>query len=225
MTRKEARNVFCAVKFLKERCEMDCKQAEFFMMQHMEKTIKPADARDLAKHILACETCRESYLMFDECVEFMEAAETAEGFELTEAPKGFTESVMTKVCALEASDKAAVYLKTSNAVQISFEPETGGGQVVLRVLWGLSAIILGIGLLFIYNPPWLEALAGSYPVVDSINNVLIAVGGFFNRTFDWIAQDASIIAADNLSIFALLFVAVMGTLLYVLHNGEKSAQI
>jgi len=73
---------------------MDCKQSETAMMQRMEKTIKPADARDLAKHILSCQNCRELYLAFDEAVELAESSEN-----LMSPPPYFTESVMMRVRA------------------------------------------------------------------------------------------------------------------------------
>ena len=179
---------------------MKCKQAELLIMHHFEKTIEPADATKLAKHVMECEACRELYLVLDEGMEF--AAEEAEL-----PPVDFTESVMDKVRELP------VYVKPVAKADIS--------EMVLRVLWGFSAIILGVVLFFIFNPDTLASLSAAYPVVNSVIGALASMGATVAVVFEWVSQDG-VFAAGDMGIAALLFVGVMGALLYVLHNGEKS---
>jgi len=186
---------------------MDCNQSELYIMQHFEKTIEPKHAKELAEHVLSCESCRELYLSMDDAMDFV--METTHGrLELMEAPANFTESVMGKVRALPA------YSKQTVAVVVS----SGGVSIVLRVLWGISAILLGVGLLFIFNPEW---LAGSYPVLESIMNSISNFGVAMVGAFEWLAQVSDPAAVGNLSIIALLFVALTGSLLYVLHSGNS----
>jgi len=186
---------------------MDCKQSEIFMMQHFEKTIKPANASRLAKHVLICEPCRELYLTLDE------AMECANAEEFSKAPESFTESVMAMVRAEELYSKVV-------AVTVTADSEAGG-QIILRIIWSISAILLGIGLLFMLNPDMLSALMEAYPVMETVVNVFYSAGVFISNVGERIAQSGISFSADNLGVTALLFVAVMGTLLYVLHSGEK----
>lgn len=183
---------------------MDCNQSELYMMQHFEKTIEPKNAKALAEHVLTCDSCRELYLTMDEAMD---------GFELVAAPDNFTESVMGKVRELPVYSKPAVAISS------------GGVSIVLRILWGISAIMLGVGLFFIFNPDLFTALAGSYSAMESVINALSGVGTAMVGAFEWLAQVSDPAAAGNLSIIALLFVAVTGSLLYVLHSGnsDKSA--
>jgi len=180
---------------------MDCKLIELLIMQHFDKTIEPADAKKLAEHVMACESCRELYLVMDESMEVAEKFDDlAKGF----PPVDFTESVMNQVRELPAHSKPETAASTET-----------GGSVVLRLLWGMSAIILGAGI-------WLMSLAEVPPVVDSVIYALTSVGVAIAGVFDGLAQNGG--AGGNLSVVALLFVAMMGTLLFVLHNGEKSIE-
>jgi len=177
---------------------MDCKKADLAMMQHMEKSIKPADARDLAQHILCCEQCREYFLAFDEAMECLTDAHPVE------APADFTESVMIQV------RKLPVYTKQSR-VSLPIN--------IIQVLWGLSAILLGVGLLFILNPEWLNA----YPAVAEIINVLGVVPRFFGDRLDGFLQVFTAQAdMPNINVVALIFAVMVGVLLIVLHRSEKS---
>ena len=73
---------------------MDCKQADLFFMQYGENTIEPSDAKNLTKHLLVCNRCRESFVAFDICLD-----ETP----IIEAPDDFTQNVMARVEELNAS--------------------------------------------------------------------------------------------------------------------------
>ena len=174
---------------------MDCKQSEIYIMQHFEKTITPINARRLAKHVLICENCRELYLTFDEAVEFTEAED------LQTAPENFTEAVMTKVRAETAQ------------IEISVHSETKG-LLILRIVWGFSALLFGVGMMFILSPDLLNYLTETYPAISS-------AGAYISEAADKLAQGGHTFINDTLAVSALLFVAVTGTLLFVLHNGEK----
>jgi len=189
---------------------MDCNLAELYMMHHFEKTISPEDAQALAQHLMVCEACRESYVMFDENMEcFTEQVD----FVMAEPPADFTENVMTKVRGMAAYSK--VIIKSESPA---------GGQIILRVLWGFSAVLIGALVFFFFNPDMFAAFAETFPVAYSIQNAFIEFGTFLSGSLASVAQSAAPVASDNLSVTAILFVAVMGTLLFILHNGEKSAQ-
>ncbi|MCL2216064.1 MAG: hypothetical protein FWB91_03480 [Defluviitaleaceae bacterium] len=182
---------------------MDCKLAELLMMQHFEKTIEHGDAKKLAEHVLECEFCRELYLVFDQSIEYVETAELYE-----KPPADFTESVMSMVRGLPAHSEPAAAASTN----------AGSGPVVLRVLWGISAIILGVGILLV-------SFAAEHPLMDGVMNGLTTAGTTIAGAFEWIVQDASLMASGYLSVTALFFVGMLGALLYILHNdGEKSIE-
>ncbi|MCL2839274.1 MAG: hypothetical protein FWE05_00750 [Defluviitaleaceae bacterium] len=189
---------------------MKCNLAEILIMKHFEKTIEPADAKKLAEHVMVCQTCRELYLVLDEGIEFSGTADIA--LESSNIPPvNFTESVMKKVREIPA------YAKTTPVVRA----DISGGQMVLRVLWGFSAILLGIGLLFTFNPYMLASLLEAYPMMETLFGALSSLGTHSTAFFEWVAQGTAYIAVDNLGIAALFFVGVMGTLLFVLYNGEN----
>jgi len=173
---------------------MNCNQAQLAMMEHMEKTIQPARARDLTKHVLVCESCREYYIGFDMALDVLNDAE------LSTPPADFTQNVMAQVRKHPAHSKPiAMYL---------------------RVLWGLGAIFLGIGLLFAFNPEWLSALTDSSPIVASIINAMYTAREFVSG---WVGELTASNQGAGLSALniAIVFVVTIGALLLILRNSEK----
>jgi len=171
-------------------------------MEHMEKTIQPARAHDLARHVLSCETCREYFIGFDMALEVLDDAE------LGTPPADFTGAVMAQVRKLPAHTK----------------PEPSA-SIAIRVLWGLGAIILGVGLLLAFNPDWLSALAEASPIVYGIIGAVGTTGQFLTEAMERIVStNRTAGTATGLSMFnaALIFVVVMGALLLVLQRSEKS---
>ncbi|MCL2203457.1 MAG: hypothetical protein FWB88_05925 [Defluviitaleaceae bacterium] len=167
---------------------MDCLKAETAMMHYIEKTLKPTDARDLALHVMGCPPCRELYLVLDDSADMLAAP-------AQEAPECFTQEVMAQVRALPAYAPAA-------------------GNAVLRILWGLSGIVMGVALLFALNPHWLEGTAVQY--------AFTAMVAFFGDVSAWLGQVEITHALINsgLGIAALVFAALIAALLYGLHRGE-----
>jgi len=174
---------------------MDCKQSEIAMMQHMENTITPQTAKDLAKHVLSCKNCREYYIAFDEAMEFS----LDENFAMVEAPTDLTKNIMNAI------KKDPLY--------------TQSGQKLLHVLWGFSAILMGIGIYLVFNPMLLAELAG-YPIVSAINNTLTNLGQGFANALQPLVMDATL--NNSLGIAALFFACMLGGLLTVLYQGERS---
>ena len=191
---------------------MDCTQSEIAIMQHVEKTITPEDARQLAKHVLTCKTCREDYLMFDEIIECLED----ESFEIVSAPEGFTASVMTKVRDSVISAEEFVFVK-QNQIAVS------GSNLVTRVLWGFSAVFIGIGLYFILNPDMFAALTATSPVMEGIVTSLSELGIHLSQGFQQLAL-ADYAVESGVGIMALFFVMILGGLLAVLHHNEQSVK-
>ena len=186
---------------------MDCKQAEIAMMQHMEKTITPQDAKDLAQHILSCASCREYYLAFDE---MMENA-TDEDFVLESPPADFTKSVMAKVGALAE--------KTETVSEKSVKSE----GILMKAIWGISAVFMGAALYFILNPEMLPSFAITTPVVDGFLQVMAAVGNAFAQGFNQMTQ-LNVSIDDSLSVIALFFAIILGGLLTLLYNEENHSR-
>ena len=180
---------------------MNCTQAEIAMMEHMEKSIHPATAHSLAKHVLTCELCREYYLAMDMAMDVLNDAE------LSVPPETFTQDIMTKIQRLPA------YAAEEKEPRVS---------PVLRILWGLSAIALGIGLMFFFNPTWLASLAEAYPTISSILYALDTAWLFVTGLMERVTaayQSASL----NVSLlnFAIMFAFAMGVVLAVLQRSEK----
>ena len=182
---------------------MDCKQSEIAMMQHMEKTITPADAKKLAEHVLICETCREYYLAFDEMMESI-----TEDFEIVSPPEGFTSAVMAKVYEIEeTAEKPAV-------VRI-FD-----GQFFMKVFWTISAVLMGVGSYFIFNPDVLSEISAVYPAVEGFVYALSMFGQQVGQGVQGLVQ-IDIGTGSSLSVVALFFALMLGGLLTVLHREES----
>ena len=181
---------------------MKCSQTEIFTMRHFEKTISHKDAAQLAKHLMHCENCREFYVAFEDAHEVQK---------LYAAPADFTESVMGKVRKVAPPSVAASALDA--------------WQILSRVVWGVGTVILGIVMLFALNPGLLDALTSAYPAIYAATTAIASVGAFVNQAVDLLVQADVSFASDNLGFIALFFVAVMGTLLYVLHRGESGVGI
>jgi len=85
---------------------MDCRYAEKLMMKYMDGEISEEEARELNKHILVCENCREEFFVYDRMIT---EAEAVSAEEIT-APEGFEEAVMMKIRA----EKTPVYGYSKN---------------------------------------------------------------------------------------------------------------
>ena len=181
---------------------MDCNQADLAMMEQMEKTIHPSRAKDLAAHLLNCESCREYYVGFDMALDVLSDAQ------LSVPPVHFTQNIMAQVRRLPAHTPS----------QPSVTP-------ALRILWGLGAIFLGIALLFAFNPEWLQAITAASPAIDGMLTALGSARLFFADMLEGLApasQGANGIAELSLFNVSLAFVFVMAALLLVLQRSEKS---
>jgi len=184
---------------------MDCNQADLAMMEQMEKSIHPSRAKDLATHLLKCESCREYYVGFDMALDVLSDAE------LSVPPVHFTTNIMAHVRRLPAHT-----------------PPQPGVTPALRVLWGLGAIFLGIALLFAFNPEWLQAITTASPAIDGMLTALGAARVFMADMLEGLtpaSQGSNGIAGiAELSLFnvSLAFVFVMAALLLVLQRSEKS---
>ena len=175
---------------------MDCNHAELAMMAHVEKTILPADAKDLAQHLMGCEVCREYFVGFDMALEVLDDEK------LSIPPINFTQNVMAQVSKLPAHSQAGI-------------------SVILRVIWGLGAIVIGVGFLLAFNPDWLNAFMAS-PIVEAVVSTIDGFRLFFAEMLEMSGYQAGNL--EGLSMFnaALVFVIVMGALLMVLQISEKS---
>jgi len=175
-----------------ETATLNCDQAEISMLKYAEKTIQPAEASKLAHHVLGCGTCREYYLLFDEIVE---AAAT--NLELHEPPVNFTAIVMANVRA-------------------TTQPRAS----MLHLLWGVSAILLGVALFLAYNPALLAQLTHAFPAVSG---AVYSIMAYMGNALDYVIQSAGAHTVGNhFGIAALVFVLMLSSLLVVLHREEEA---
>jgi len=185
-----------------EENKMDCNQAELAMMEHMEKTIHPARARDLAQHVMHCEPCREYYIGFDMALDVLSDAE------LSVPPVHFTQNIMAQVRRLPAHT-----------------PPQPSATPAIRIIWGLGAIVLGIALLFAFNPEWLQAITTASPVLDGIITAMGSARLFIAESIEGLApaqSGAGSLAGIPVFNITLAFVFIIGALLLVLQRSEKS---
>jgi len=181
---------------------MDCNQAELAMMEHMEKTIEPATARDLAKHVQGCESCREYYIGFDMALDVLSQPE------LDCAPANFTHNIMVQIRKLPAHT-----------------PPEPSASPAMRIMWGLGAIFLGVALLFAFNPQWWQALTESSAVYEGILAAMGTATQFLASALEALmptGQSAGVVAGLSSFNIAIVFAVVVGTLLLVLQRSEKS---
>jgi len=186
---------------------MDCSQAEVAMLKHMEKIITTEEAGLLHEHILDCDSCREYYLAFDEVMEFAATAETSDW---EEAPASLTVAVMAEV------KNMPVYTKQAAKKSISKK------HYAFYIAWGSSLVFLAAALFIAYNPTYIENLAYAYPIVASIVNAMRSIWAAIGSMLDWVVQSTSTLSIENnISIAALLFVFVLGSLLVALHKDDE----
>ena len=176
---------------------MDCKQADLFMMQYAEKTIKPIDAKNLTKHLLVCEGCRESFLAFDICLD-----ETT----LVHAPADFTQNVVARV----KEHETAMSLSISNADNSRQRLSPRFMQVAV----GLGAILVGALLFAILNFGYPGDFFGT--LSELVQYYSVGITPFFESI------GLSLSGLEYFSQFTFIFVPVLSVLLFVLHSTEKS---
>jgi len=185
---------------------MTCSQAEIAVLSHMEKTISLEDAHKLVQHMQECESCREYYLAFDEIMEYAASAET----DWQEAPAGFTAAIMAEV------NNMPVYVKHEQPIAAEIRSR---GLATLHILWGISAILMGVVLFFAFNPDHFTNLTNTYPIFDRIATFISGMGASFSQMLDSMQSTHTI--ESSLGIAALLFTLLLGSLLVILHKDQE----
>ena len=180
---------------------MDCKQADNFIMQYAEKTIKPNDAKNLTKHLLICEDCRKSFVAFDVCLD-----ET----HLVEAPADFTVNVMAKI---KESGEAALPALTPDLASKHKRSYLSPG--IKQAIVGVSTILAGIILFFVLN------LGIEIGLLTSASQYVINSSYFLNPIVETIGFNLS--SSVRFGQFTFLFIPLLSLLLFVLHNFETSS--
>ena len=176
---------------------MDCKHADLFIMQYAEKKIEPNDAKNLTKHLLVCEDCRESFLAFDICLDEIP---------LVQAPADFTQNVVSRVKELDA----AMSLSISNAdhSRQRLSPK------FIQVAAGLGAVLVGVLLFAFLNFGYPGDFFGT--LSDLVQYYSVGITPFFESI------SLGFSGSENFSRFTFIFVPVLSVLLFVLHSTEKS---
>ena len=176
---------------------MDCKQADKLIMQYGDNSLEPDDAKNLTKHLLICEHCREGFVAFDICLD-----ETME----MEAPVDFTQNVMLRIKDMKAA-KALLPQPSTQLKGLGFT----AGPVQAAV--GICAILLGALLFVALNFDYADGFFGS--LLALVQYYGIAVIPLFESI------SASLSASAHFSQFTFVFVPVLSVLLFVLHSTEK----
>jgi len=178
---------------------MDCSKAGEAMMKYADKKIMPAVSAELASHVLKCESCREYFLALDEALEI----------EIVEAPDNFTSSVTAKVMKLPAYKQESV----------------SRSDVIVRVFWGISAVLLGATFYLMYNVETVTEFLVRNPGVSSAINF---VGGIFRYLTDLLQQSIfvdgygiSLGAGAASGVITLLFTLVIAGALFFIRRDEN----
>jgi len=179
---------------------MDCNQSQIAIMQYLEKKIEPLEARTLVKHILICEECRELYLLLDESQELLEISKVSEV--AISVPEDFVANVMEMV------RKEPKYAKLQ---PVSIE---------LKILWAISAVMMTIAMLVHFDPPWFANVVAWFPTVGTIQEFFVNIGNNMTGTIAQFFQNIEYQDSGNMSLWAMMFVLVISTLLFVLHRQE-----
>jgi len=179
---------------------MDCSQSQIAIMEYLEKRIEPIEAQMLVKHVLVCEDCRELYLLLDESQELLTQKSSAP-VEAT-IPVDFVANVMEMV------RKEPKYAKLP---PVSIE---------LKILWAVSAVVMTIALLVHFDPPWFASIVASFPTVATIQEFFVNISNNTTGAVLQFFQALDLQESGYMSLWAMMFVLVISTLLLILHREE-----
>jgi predicted anti-sigma-YlaC factor YlaD len=179
---------------------MDCNKAAEATLQYMEKTIKPATAKALALHLLDCESCREYFTALDMTMDALDEG----AVEFSEAPPGFTESVMEKV----------------NALPAYHEKKNTNYKLIMRIAGGITTVVMGVVLM----------ITSGMTVVGQ-DGLFATISGWAESVVARFTQDGagtfgtllSNVPAFGLS--ALALAAVISVLLVTLQRSEQGGKV
>lgn len=148
---------------------MNCKKAENFIMNYMDNTLSSAEAEELNKHLKTCESCKESFAVYEMMLD------TFENADLTTAPNDFEQKLMIKI-----SNITPVYL-IQNPISI---------ESINSLIWGIFTILFGAGIILnIYSEPIMnyisqnQYIADFYTVITPIGNL---ISEYINNSFAYI---------------------------------------
>ena len=190
---------------------LSCAQADTLMLKHMEGMNTPEEAQLLLAHVEDCQNCREEYLAFDMAMEFAIATDHSQW---EAAPANFTANVMAAV-ALEKKEMVEVKAPTVSTVRKH-------PYLKFDILCGISLIGLALALVIAYRPEQVANVAYMYPVVDVLLTGALHVWDFMGRVVQAIAYSTSTLSIESgISIAALAFVLVAGSLLVVLQSQDE----
>jgi hypothetical protein len=181
---------------------MDCNKVAEAMLQYMEKTIKPADAKSLALHLLDCESCREYFTALDMTLDALD-----EGLvEFFEAPAGFTETVMQKVSELP------VYREKKK--------EAFNYKLVMRIAGGVPTVLMGMALI-------ITSVLTSGGGDGFFSSLRLWADGVVSRFAQAGAGEMGSFIANVpvLGVSALVIAGVISLLLFTLQRSDHSGKV
>jgi hypothetical protein len=143
------------------------------MMKYMDKTITELEAKNLNKHILSCDGCRESFMIYDSIASDLSSVPSAE------VPDGFTARVMSAVAALPNYT----------------------GECASRVMygvWGVVGFFVAVGALLIFFRDWILQAMGANPAFEP---AMSSITGF-TRSIDTLYLRASEVVSGALKVIS-----------------------
>lgn len=106
---------------------MKCCDAENYIMKYIDGEISKKEAEELNQHIKQCESCKQSFLFYDNMMQDFEQ------MPLYEAPEDFERNVMMQIQLLAQSEKRSF---TKNKI--------------MGYLWGSFTIFFGAGAILAF---------------------------------------------------------------------------
>jgi hypothetical protein len=180
---------------------MDCNKAAEAMLQYMEKTIKPVDAKALALHLLDCESCREYFTALDMTLDALDEG----AVEFFEAPAGFTEAVMEKV------NELPVYHEKKK--------EAFNYKLFIRIAGGVSTVLMGLALIITS-----VLTSGGDGLFSSLSQW---AGGLMARLTQAGAGEMGSFLSNVpvLGVSALVIAGIISLLLLALQRGDQGGKV
>lgn len=129
---------------------MKCCDAEKYIMKYMDGEITKKEAEELNQHIQQCQSCKESFLFYDNMLQVFEQ------MPLYEAPKDFESNVMMQIQALEKTEQRS-YVNNR----------------ILGHIWSVFTVFFGTGaILVFYKQPIIEVLEKNEILKQWVTNIV-----------------------------------------------------
>ncbi|NLK97601.1 anti-sigma factor family protein [Defluviitalea saccharophila] len=185
---------------------MECNHADKLIMKYMDGILSMEEAQKLNLHITQCESCKESFFMYQMVMD--ELRDEA----VSEAPDGFEAAVMAKIKDIEVDYKLKEPMPIDN---------------LTAMLWGTFSLLFGIGvLLYIYNQPVLEFLLGNpytkdwaQAMIPTVDVLSVYVSDIKSKLQELVSNGSQLFT--SLKMIAIPVLAVLASIKYYIYRKQK----